>query len=139
MAVRNLPYREECLTWFAMRAPEICTYTNFLFTGETASYRAYQHDITTDVRITGDAICAIGLRQDQDLILFLGSTSDDTVTTSARLTCELAGSYRLRQYDSQMGEWHEEDALVSAERLARGIPMQIERKGFRVLELQQAV
>jgi hypothetical protein len=68
LGVQNLPYRGANLTWFAVRMPEVHIYTNFPPAHDTP-YVAYEEDITAHVRVTGESVCAIGLRQGQNLLL----------------------------------------------------------------------
>jgi len=51
----------------------------------------------------------------------------------------LAGAYRRRTYNSLLGHWVEDDDLLSAEELTRGVTLQLEHKGFCLLELRQEV
>jgi hypothetical protein len=139
MAVQNLPYRGQRLTWLAVRAPEITIFTNFLCPRDSTPVVVYDEDITTHVHGTGESISPVGLRQGQNLLLFAGNTAERTTNTSLRVTCDLQGSYRLRRYNSLLQRWMEDDRLVTAEELKRGIMVTLERQGFCVLDLQQEV
>jgi hypothetical protein len=88
---------------------------------------------------TGDAVCAVGFRQGQNLLLFTGNTAERTVTTSVRVHDHLSGSYRLCTFDSLIDEWVEGEERIPAEDLMRGLIVKLERKGFCVLELRQEV
>lgn len=137
MGVSNLPYRGKRLTWFAVRVPSLQVYTNFHPHGG-AEYRAYDEDITTQVSAGLDAVTVMGLRQGENLMLFAGNKSDRTVHASVRLGVTLSGAYRARVYESLLGRWVDHGVLT-AEALARGHVLQIERKGFSLLELTQEV
>lgn len=141
LGVQNLPYRDQSLTWLAVRAPDLRLYTNFSFPGQatTMPYRSYQADITQSVHAPGDSICAMGLCQGQDLLLFAGNTADHTVTSAMRVARPLAGAYHLRSYDSLLGQWIDHPDLLPAERISRGLTVNIERGGFWLLELRQEV
>jgi hypothetical protein len=69
----------------------------------------------------------------------VGSTEEHTVSVGLRLDVELAGSYRHRVYRSLTEHWVEDDDLVPAEKPREGITLQIERRGFYLLSLQQSV
>jgi hypothetical protein len=138
LAVSNLPYRGRRLTWLVVRAPDIEMYTNYHFQ-ESAPYVAYEEDITSRVRATGDAAVSLGLRQGEDLLLFVGNTDEGTISTAVHVDGDLSGSYRCHVYDSLVGRWKVDDVLLPGERLTRGIPIQLEGKGFWVLELKQEV
>ena len=71
-------------------------------------------------------------------MLFAGNTSEKTVSTSLRVGVPLSGAYRARVYESLLGEWVDR-GLIPAERLGQGHVLQIERKGFSLLELTQEV
>jgi len=138
MGVQNMPYRGRRLTWFAVRAPEVRMYTNTHFQ-ESDPYLAYEEDITSAVHVSGESVCGLGLRQGDDLILFVGNTATHTITAAVWVEAALAGAYRRRTYNSLLGHWVEDDDLLSAEELTRGVTLQLEHKGFCLLELRQEV
>ena len=138
MGVQNLPYRGQRLTWFVARTPDVHLYTNYRFQ-ESALYTAYEEDISARVHVTGDAAVGLGLCQHDHLLLFVGNTAQRTITTALRVNGELAGSYRCRAYDSLANKWVTWEELVPAATLRRGLAVQVERKGFWVLDLRQEV
>jgi hypothetical protein len=138
MGVQDLLYRGQRITWFAVRVPELQMYTNFQFQ-ESSPYLAYEEDISANVHVTGDSSVSLGLRQGADLLLFVGNTEDRTTTAALWLEADITGAYRWRVFNSLIGRWHETDDLLSAERLRTGITLQLERSGFWVLDLKQAV
>ncbi len=135
LGVQNLPYRGQMLTWLAVRAPDMTLYTSFTMQ-KSAPYRAYEEDITDQLEARGDAICVLGLRQGNDLLLFVGSTADETVTTSVRVRAPLSGAYRVRRFDSLLSKWQDLGLLDGAQ-FEAGHVLQIERKGFSLVELTQ--
>lgn len=140
LAVQNLPYRGESLTWFTARmSNEIRIYTNFVAPATTTPFVTYEKDVTSSVSASGDAPCVIALQQGPDVLTFVGNTSESTITTSVRICDGLAGAYQLRSYNSMMNEWIEDDTLVPAGKLQRGQSIELEGKGFAVLELRQKV
>ena len=138
MGVQNLPYRGQWLTWFAVRVPEVMIYTNFHFQ-ESAPYLAYEEDISNAVHVSGDAASGLGLRQGDNLILFVGNAEERTITTALRVDVDISGSYRRRVFDSLLNRWVMDDDLLPAEQLRRGITLQLEHKGFCVLDLKQEI
>lgn len=138
LAVENLPFRDHFLTWFAVRLRDgISIYTNFNTpTADTPSTN-YQDDISAYVQAAGDAVCAVGFRQGENLVMFVGNTGDRTSTTLVKITAQMSGSYHLRTYNSMLGEWIDTDERVPVDRLRRGLSVDLERRGFAVLELQQ--
>ena len=79
---------------------------------------------------------APGAAPGRDLILFAGNTEERTITTAVRVADQLPDNSALRVFDSLVGQWVDR-GLVPAAILPRGIAMQIERKGFWVLDLCQ--
>jgi len=139
MGVQNLLYRGRCLTWFAVRTPDLIIYSNSHFQ-ESTPYLAYEEDISPRVHVTGDDACGLGLRQGTDLVVFVGNTNERVITTALRLDDDaLSGAYRCRIYNSLRKEWVEDGDLMPAERLRRGVAVQIERKGFCLFDLKQEV
>ncbi len=137
LGVRNLPLAGDRLTWFVVRAPEIRMYANFRF-DQSMVYEAYDTDISADVHVSGEAATAIALRKNHHLTIFVGNTADRTVTTAVRLSTKLAGKYAARIFNSLRGEWLDGDSIDAAE-LRRGIAIQLDGKGFCVLELRQEI
>jgi len=139
MGVQNVPYQGRSLTWLAVRTPDLRLYTTEHFQ-ESAPYVAYEDDITAHVHAAGAAAVTLGLRQGENLLLFVGNTDDRTIATALRVTdaVELSGAYRLRVYDSLLGHWAAQ-GLVPAAKLRQGLTMQIEQQGFWLLELTQEV
>ena len=135
LGVQNLPYRGNALTWFVVRTPELRMYSNFAF-HQSSPYVAYSDDVSTSVRSVDHAAVALALRQDDDLVVFLGNTLERTIATALRITDGVSGSYALRTYNSLRGAWIEE-GRISADALRQGVPVQLERKGFWLAELRQ--
>jgi hypothetical protein len=135
MGVQNLPYRGQSLTWLAVRIPEVQVYTNYHF-HESSRHAAYEEDITGQVHAVGSTTVVLAFRRAENLLLFVGSTDEHTLVTALRVEIDLEGSYRLRIYDSLVARWVDRGA-VPAEQLRRGIVLQIERKGFWLLEVAQ--
>jgi len=137
IGVRDLPFCGKRLTWFVVRVPEMQMYTNYNFQ-QASPYLSYDTDISQHVKLSGGAAVGLALRQDQNLVVFLGNTTQRTITTAVRVEDELSGSYSMRIFNSLRGAWVE-GATASAADLARGLPVQLERKGFCVMELRQEV
>ncbi|MEO6912968.1 MAG: hypothetical protein ABI182_02975, partial [Candidatus Baltobacteraceae bacterium] len=137
LGVRNLPLAGEHLTWFVVRAPEIRMYANFRF-DQPMAYEAYDSDISVDVHVSGDAATAIALRKGHHLTIFVGNTADRTITTALRLNTKLGGRYATRVFNSLRGDWLDTPSTDTAE-LKRGVAIQLDGKGFCVLELRQEV
>lgn len=139
MGVQNVPHRGRSLTWLAVRIPDLTVYTNFPCPRDSTPGYTYNEDITSAVHTTGEALCSLGFKQSENLLVFAGNTSERTVVTSVSIACDLQGSYRLRSYNSLLGRWVENDDLVPAEDLQHGLVITIERDGFCLLDLEQEV
>jgi hypothetical protein len=137
MGVANLPYRGKRLTWFAMRAPDVQIYANF-HSHSGPAYQTYEEEITPYISTGLDSVSAFGLQRGDDLILLAGNKSGRTVHTSVQIRVPLAGAYRVRVYESLLGQWNDR-GVVTAEAFQRGHVLQIEGKGFSLLELTQEV
>ena len=137
MGLQNLPYRGKRLTYFAARTPALMLYANF-HPQQSDPYQAYDDDISDHVKAGLDAVVTLGLRSGDNMILFAGNTSEQTVNTSLRVGVPLSGAYRARVYESLLGEWADH-GLLPADQLMRGHILKIERKGFSLVELRQEV
>lgn len=137
MGVQNLPFRGKSLTWFVVRLPELQMYGNFQFDRSTASI-VYDTDVTQRVHVTGDAATSMGLRKGENVVVFVGNTTERTITTAVSVDLALTGSYSLKSFNSLRGEWVDQ-AVVSSAEIKRGMAIQLDRKGFCVFELRQEV
>ena len=133
MGVRNLIYRGQKLTWFVVRIPETTLYTNFELQSENAA-RQYEEDITHTLTVGTDSVCTIGFAGKDGLAIFAGNTSLQTANTSIRLSGHAGSTYSVRRFDSLLGRWRNTGPL-SGEEMEKGIVVQIEHKGFVLLEL----
>jgi hypothetical protein len=137
MGVQNLPFRGKSLTWFVVRLPELQMYANFQFDRSTASI-VYDTDVTQCVHVTGDAATSMALRKGENVVVFVGNTTERTITTAVSIDLALTGSYSLKAFNSLRGEWVDQ-AVVSSAQIKRGMAIQLDRKGFCVFELRQEV
>jgi len=137
MGVQNLPFRGKFLTWFVVRLPDLQMYGNFQFDRSTNSI-VYDTDVTESVHVTGDAATSMGLRKGENIVIFVGNTTERTITTAVSVDLNLSGSYSVKAFNSLRGEWVNDDILDSAA-IRRGVAIQLDRKGFCVLELRQEV
>ena len=138
LGVRNLPYRGQSLAWLAVRMPDLQLWTTFdrqnAPGAPAGEWHTYDEDITDEVSAPGSAICTFCLRRGESLLVFVGSTSDETETTAVRIHRPLTGSYRLRDFDSLRGEWNDRGLLPASE-FRQGRVVQVEQRGFCLLEL----
>jgi zona occludens toxin (predicted ATPase) len=138
LAVENLPFRDRSLTWFAARMRnDINIFTNFSTPTSNTTATNYEEDLSSGVQVTGDALCSVGFRQAETIVVFVGNTDRRTSNTLVRLSVDLAGSYRLRTYNSMLGEWVESEERLTVDEVRRGLNVDLEGRGFAILELQQ--
>ena len=137
LGVRNLPLAGKSYTWFVVRAPDIKVYANFRF-DQPLPYETHDRDISPQVRASGEAAVAIALRRGKHFTIFVGNTTNRTITTALRVLLNLTHSYAGRSYNSLRGAWVETPVL-NATALKNGIPIELDSKGFCVLELHERV
>ncbi len=140
LAVQNLPFRGRRLTWFAVRmADGLRVHTNFAALGDITASVTHETDVTSTVSATTDTAYIVALQRGANLLIFVGNASQHTSTTSVRVLNGLAGAYRLRTYNSMTEEWIENEGLISADELRQGHTVELEGKGYSMLELRQEV
>jgi hypothetical protein len=137
MGVRNLPLAGKRVTWFVVRALDLKLYANFRFEA-TMPYEAYDEDISPQVRCGSDAAVALALKRGRHVAIFVGNTMDRTITTAVYLDLKLDDAYAVRSYNSLSGEWVE-SRLGDTRDLESGRAVQLDRKGFCVIELLRQV
>lgn len=137
MGVANVPFRGERLTWFVVRLPNLQMYGNVHFDRSIPCIE-YDSDVSSHVSTIGDAVASIALRKGDDLVVFMGNTSDHTVATAVTLDLPLSGSYSAKTFNSLRGAWVDGE-VIAGKTLRRGISVEIDGKGFCVLELRQEV
>jgi len=137
LAVRNLPFRERSLTWIVVRTPALHVYTTFSIPDESIGHTLYDTDISGSLRTSGDSISTLGLQQGTNILLFAGNSVDRTVTSYLAADVDLAGSYRLRTFNSLLGHWDVEEKRLTAEEVRTGIVIELERNGFCLFDLRQ--
>jgi glycogen debranching enzyme len=137
MGVSNLPFRGKNLTWFVVRLPDLQMYGNVYFDRSIPCIE-YDTDESSHVKTIGDAVSSIALRKGNNIVLFMGNTSEHTISTAVTLDLPLSGSYSAKTFNSLRGAWVDgEEADRNA--LRRGIPVELDGKGFCVIELRQEV
>ncbi len=94
LGVRNVPFGEKYLTWFAVRVPELRLYSNFRFQQPT-EYIPYDTDITYSMSVVGGAAVGVALRQGPNCVLFIGNTADRTITTAVSVSEILGGVFAM--------------------------------------------
>ncbi|MDQ6930509.1 MAG: GH116 family glycosyl hydrolase, partial [Candidatus Eremiobacteraeota bacterium] len=137
MGVSNLPFHGKTLTWFVVRAPDLQMYGTRYF-DQSIPCSEYTTDVSSNVRTIGDAISSIALRKGDNLVLFMGNTSDHTVSTAVALDLPLSGSYSAKTFNSLRGAWVDGQE-IDGKTLRAGVPVELDGKGFCVIELRQEV
>src|SRR6185437_3586465 len=108
MGVHHLPHHGQYLTWLTVRVPHTHVYTNFPC-DEPNDASVYTEDISDQAHAAGNDAVVLGLRREREWLLFVGNTSEDTLTTAVHMDCPPGGTLRRRVYDSLRGDWHDED------------------------------
>ncbi len=136
LGVRNVPFANRRLAWFVARVPNEQIYSTFAYEGSPGD-RCYDDDITPDVDVTGQHTVCIALRKGDRFVVLAGNTADHTVTVACRIHCAAAGSYTLRMFNSLSDGWKTGET-IGGQTLRSGLPIELERKGFAVLEFAPA-
>jgi len=133
LGVRRLCFRGRFVSWFAVRTETLRLYGTFRF-ANALQYEAYDADVTDEyLAFHEDDVSSVVLRRRDRIVLFFGNTADRTVTTSIRFKKKFGAEYVSRAYSSLRGEWVE--GRVTPEQLRRGLALEIDRRGFCVIEL----
>jgi hypothetical protein len=133
-AARNVPFRGSHLSWIACRTPELQVYA----CGELSSSLPVTRcgrDCSDRVVVNGDETVAVALQDDDRTFAFVGNTHGRSVTTTLRVSNLPDGSHRVRRYDSLRKQWTDGETMDARE-LARGTIIELERKGFTLLEIR---
>ena len=134
MGVRNVPLAGQNATWFIVRVPDMTIYTNFSF-NQTTKYELYDEDISRLASCSDDATVVMAFRKGNQFTVLVGNTMIRTVTTALYLELPSEASYAVRTYSSLRPEWVE-SRTHGADDFQQGVPVQLDRKGFCVLELR---
>jgi len=135
LGVRNVLFRGKHFSWFAVRQPDLRTYSTFAFEGLTDGV-VFEEDCSDEVQLTGEAAAAMALRRGNDYVILVGNTTDRTITTALSLKLNGASDYHMRTYSSLRGEWIDE--VLSGKVLQEGRALELDRHGFCALELRPA-
>jgi len=134
LGVRNLPLRGKHISWFAVRLDALAVYSSYPFDSVDEACR-YDCDISDALHVTGEEAVVIGLQRDGHIIILIGNTLDRTVTTALSLDHpQLDRLRRLRAYNSLRSEWVDVPQY-RPEHLRNGYAIQVDRRGFCLLEL----
>ncbi len=135
LGVRRVRLRGTFVTWFVVRTPELAMYANFPFHSDL-EYHAYDRDVTDELLdAASDDVSAILLAREDEFVLFVGNTADRTVSTSIVFRRRLKTHFSIRVFNSMRGQWIDAKD-ITGDGLHHGIPVQLERRGFCVVEMR---
>lgn len=132
--VRNLPYRGTPVAWIVARVPEPRVWSNQQFES-SLPIETLAEDCSERVQCSGDAVRCIAVGDQARIVALVGNTSDRTVTTALRLR-DAGGPWTIRAYDSLERRRLDEETVREHE-IAGGVPIRLEPKGFRLVELHR--
>ncbi len=135
IAARNVTVRGKPATWLAVRTDRLSVYSTFAFEGIEHD-ALYEDDITEDVALGGDTAVCVAFRRKNGIVVFAGNTLDRTITVGITLK-NAHGNYKARRYNTLRSEWVE-NAQFDERALRHGVPVEITRHGFALLELHNA-
>ncbi len=134
LGVRNVRLRGEDASWFTVRMREPIIYATTVIASVDSRHR-YDADVSDAVRASGEGIEWLALQRDDALAILLGNTTPRTSPTAVILEdVRLPQQVKLRVYSSLYREWKEEGSIDSS-RLRQGFPLELDRRGFCVLEV----
>lgn len=135
IGVRDVIVGGRRISWFAVRTPELQIYTNAVVHSEHPAF-IYDWDRSDALILEGTGIVGIALARKSDYVVMIGNTNLQTVTAALRLS-DAGGGFAVREYNSLRGAWTE--GTCSAAGLRHGVPIELDRQGFCLLELTQNV
>jgi hypothetical protein len=134
MGVRNLLVAGKYATWFVVRAPDLKLYSNFEF-DQALPCETYDEDISSQVRRSIDTAVTLALRRGRHVTIFVGNTLDRTITTAVYLDLKPDAPYAVASYNSLSAQWTE-STMPNTNELRAGLAVQLDRKGFCIIELR---
>lgn len=132
-AVRNLPYRNRPLTWFAARAPELRVWASRPVECDVP-VEVLSEDLGDRVSCNAERAFAVALRDESRVVALVGNTDEHAIATTLRIS-GLDADYDLCRYDSRTGVRSEMGRARSAT-LREGIAVELEPKGVALIELR---
>lgn len=134
IGVSNVILRGRPVTWFAVRIDDLRVYANYPFASIDREQQ-FDGDVSEAVHVTGESAVCLALHRPDRTVVFVGNTGERTITTTLRIRDAIAnGRFRLRSYSTLRREWVEERDFDGS-RLKRGLAVQINRRGFCLMEL----
>jgi hypothetical protein len=134
LGVRRLLLHGRFVSWFVVRVPDLVLYSTFNVRSDSAC-SVYDRDVSErfERETTNDDVTTIAFQRGDDVVIFLGNTSDRSVTTSVRSERYDLPLYDVRTFNSLRGEWVD----ISSDRESRlsGISVQLDGGGFCLIEL----
>jgi hypothetical protein len=109
-------------------------YTTSDLTSKTAKTVTYQHDVTTDVRMTDPQATAVAFAGESSRLLFIGNASQRTIAAAASLARVGEGDFGIRRFSTTWNEW-EDLGRMSGGAIEAGIPVVVGAGGFVLLEI----
>ena len=137
IGARNVMVRGKRAMWLCTRFNgEHAVFGTYPFS-EIQAENLYEEDITHEVEIRGDTAVCMAMRRRDGLLLFVGNTLDRTINVGISCAPE-RGRYVMRGFNTLRNEWIEKDEFDIA-RFARGMPIEVSRHGFALIELHKEV
>lgn len=134
LGVRNLTLRGKKISWFAVEMESLTLYVNDRFESSDAE-NEFERDVSACATVSGDEAVLIALARGDKAVAFIGNTFDRTIITALHLRdIGLPKECRMRVYNSMRGKWTDERDIETA-RFEAGVPVEIDRRGFCVIEL----
>jgi len=123
--VRNLQLRGGESSWFVARTPDLalCATSEF---AQDGPYERYDADVTDRLKVADPAVAGFAFEREGEVVVLLGNTSAQTVTTGVRFEGDFDGT--IQSWNSSQPAWLHDDR--TAKRLCTGVGIELERQGF---------
>jgi hypothetical protein len=136
VGIRRLPYHGSSLTYFAVRQSggRMTIFSTAPLESEH-EVSILDSDVSDGLRVFSDSAVAIALARDQQIVILIGNTEQNTVSIPINVenVVDLSQRYKFRLYNSERRDW-EAQVTCDGEGLT-GLAVSIEANGFRLIEL----
>lgn len=137
IALRNMPYRGNRISFFAARHGEkIFIYGNYPFESSHTKV-LFKRDVFEHVELLSLEGVAVAFANEREFVFCLGSTANRTITIPFIVKGLLKPDvfYRMQIYDSELLDWIEGRISLGSE--ISYLAARIEHQGFRIFRLQE--
>lgn len=132
----NVPFRGEHIAWIGVRMPEGMHVFTTSGLGSESPITRYEKDLTEIGVVTDPRVTLVVLSEKTSLLLFIGNSSEQAITTAASLREIKGARHSVRLFSTIWNTWRDLGHLKKQE-ILDGIPVIIDAGGFALLEITQ--